>query len=193
MNTLQNPLTKICHTCNQTFCTVKNNQKRCPRCLAQKHNRTPAFTPVARECLHSFICTINLPQSLFSLGQSHDHHSDPYLRATLKGSIAFLEGWNSSNSHWDGRLDIYCNATNLPRIARVRVMRTTKASGYVKNYLAIDTVPGWQLPTHLLMLCPALQLDDNPSIYRDATWSFSLMAHGPDGQENTHYVLIAEL
>ena len=183
MNTILTTL--LCEKCDQTFASIHSNQRNCPTCISHfRHHRNSDHTPISRDLVLSVpVCEIRLDQSLFKLGKQRSRHAAPYLSSVIKGEIASPnDQWIKE---WVGRVDVYCNATNLPHVATVRVMAATKASGYVKTHIAIDKIKTSNSPTHALILSSY----ENPK----ASWSFKLTAIGKEGSSVSKFLSIISL
>lgn len=104
---------------------LKEIPKSCPRCVDERQGRPAEAVVINRHCLEVFLAVaIHLPEKLFVLFKARDKDSS-CLRAVIKGDTLPGDGVS-----WDGRLDIYCLATNLPKVARVRVMEVTHVKGH---------------------------------------------------------------
>jgi len=121
--------------------------KSCPHCKDGQQQRPPERTVASRKLLQEFPAVrIAIPVEYFSVFEPSDSHVEKgkkILRASIKGKDI---GSNWVGASWDGRLEIFVNGSSeLPKVARVRVMEVTREKGNVRQERRHDEgamVPG---------------------------------------------------
>ncbi len=98
--------------------------KQCPKCIDERQGRPLEAVALSRRCLLVWEAVKNcLPTELFEPYQAPGA-SRACLRAVVKGEML------NCGVSWQGRIDIYCLASTLPQIARMRLMNVTHAAGH---------------------------------------------------------------
>jgi hypothetical protein len=151
----------------------------CPTCADTVQGRPAEAVVVDRRCLQVFpAVAVCLSEKLFAPFQARSKDR-PCLRAVIKGDTL------KNGVSWDGRLDVYAIATELPKVARVRVMEVTHAKGHSrierhgeplmrKEEVRVDYSPSYQY----LVLEPTDQAPTAALIFPSVCYKTTLKGFG---------------
>jgi len=117
--------------------------KKCPKCIDERQKRPATAVVKDRKLLHEFpAVAIKLPTEFFAQFKTPHSKDMPCLRGIFKGNDL------DEGHRWSGRLDIYVLATQVPAVARVRVMEVEHQQGQKRTERVKDVeraVPGVSL------------------------------------------------